>query len=76
MGHTRRVRSPKREQPFFRIECAWCKRRIGRKPKDVSVPGETTYGICQPCFADMVRTLQQMHASRDKAPLDAADGSG
>jgi hypothetical protein len=41
-------------QYFYRIECAWCKSRIGWKCKDVHVPGETTYGICPQCVADMV----------------------
>jgi hypothetical protein len=44
---------------YLLIECAWCKRRIGWKRKEPSVPGETSHGICLPCAAHI---LTQMYA--------------
>src|SRR5207302_9643858 len=45
---------------YFLIECAWCTRRIGWKPKRGSVPGDTSHGICPPCAADMVREIAKL----------------
>jgi hypothetical protein len=45
---------------YFMIECAWCKRRIGWKPKTGSVPGATSHGICPPCAADMLRGIAKL----------------
>src|SRR5437660_959592 len=53
MGKELRAQFPKRRHHYYRIACAWCKRCIGWKLKNVSVPGDTTYGICPPCAADM-----------------------
>ena len=62
MSKEPRAQFPKLRHHYYRIACAWCQRRIGRKRKDVSVPGDTTYGICQPCFADMVTMVSKMKA--------------
>jgi hypothetical protein len=53
MGKEPRAQFPKPRHHYFRIECAWCKRFLGWKPKNVSVPGDTTYGICPPCVAGL-----------------------
>ena len=45
---------------YFLIECAWCTRRIGWKPKRGSVPGDTSHGICPHCAADMVREIAKL----------------
>jgi len=47
-------------QRFYRIECAWCQRRIGWKPKLGVVPGETSHGICAPCAADLLKRKSKM----------------
>ena len=57
MDKKRRTPSPQRRPHSFRIACAWCKRGIGWKRKEVAVPGETTYGICPPCVAEMISKL-------------------
>jgi hypothetical protein len=67
MAKEPRAHFPLPRHHYYRIECAWCKGCIGWKLKNVSVPGETTYGICPSCFAGMVDKVQQMHAFRDEA---------
>jgi hypothetical protein len=52
MGKALRAQFPKRRHHYDQIVCAWCKRGIGWKLKNVAVPGDTTYGICPPCEAD------------------------
>ena len=49
-------------QRFYRIECAWCHRHIGWKPKRGVVPGETSHGICPACTANLLR---QTHALKE-----------
>ena len=39
---------------YYLIECAWCKKRIRWKLKEVSVPGDTSHGICPPCATEML----------------------
>jgi len=54
MGTELRAQFPKRRHHSYRIACAWSKRCIGWKLKNVAVPGETTYGICSQWVTDMV----------------------
>lgn len=51
-------------QRYYRIECAWCKRRIRWKRKAASVPGETSHGICPACATDLFRKMQAIKCSQ------------
>jgi hypothetical protein len=63
MGHELRVHFPQWCQYYYQIECAWCKKCLGWKLKNVSVPGDTTYGICPPCVVAMVSKISSMPKS-------------
>jgi hypothetical protein len=52
-------------QRYLLVECAWCTRRIGWKPKTAAVPGDTSHGICASCAADLCRKMQAMKHSPD-----------
>jgi hypothetical protein len=47
------------------IKCAWCKRRIGWKHKQSSIPGDTSHGICPSCATDLFRKIQAIKHSPD-----------
>jgi hypothetical protein len=59
MDNARRAPCPKGRHAFLRVKYAWCQHDIGWKPKEGSVPSETTYGMCPACFAEMVRKLRR-----------------
>jgi hypothetical protein len=50
-------------QRFYRIECAWCKKRIGWKRKTGAVPGATSHSICPQCAADIFREVARQQSS-------------
>jgi len=52
-------------QGYCLIACAWCQRRIRWVPKEPSVPGEISHGICLPCAA---RVLTQLYARAEVIP--------
>jgi hypothetical protein len=54
-------------QGYLLVECAWCKRRIGWKRKDPSVPGDTSHGICPPCAAELCKEMQALNQTSDSA---------
>jgi len=39
---------------YYLIACAWCQRRIRWVPKEPSVPGEISHGICPSCAARLL----------------------
>src|SRR5262245_14434014 len=45
---------------YYPIECAWCKKRLRWKRKEVSAPGDTSHGICSPCVTDLLSKMQAM----------------
>jgi len=42
------------QQGYYLIACAWCQRRIRWVPKERSVPGEISHGICPSCAARLL----------------------
>jgi hypothetical protein len=44
-------------QCYYLVECAWCRRRLGWKRKQASVPGETSHSICSRCTVTVVRAM-------------------
>ena len=43
-------------QRYYLIECAWCEKHSRWQRKARAAPGDTSYGICSPCFAAIVKT--------------------
>jgi hypothetical protein len=62
-------------QGFYRIECAWCQKRIGWKRKTAAVPGDTSHGICPACATDLVSKMQALQDSPDNETANARSGA-
>jgi hypothetical protein len=54
-------------QGYFLIVCAWCRRRLGWKRKQASVPGETSHSICQQCAVAIGREIAMPTVSLTQA---------